>query len=204
MSRTYLPNARLSEDIDLIAVAPRTQVAAVLQDAIGIGLARSHGSVSWRPALSQTTGSQPAVLATGQGVSVQVQLVPGAGYSWPTEIRDLLQRYSDVPPAQLQVLTAAGAAAAKLTAWIERRAPRDLYDMWALAEAGLITPEAVAVFSSRGPFGRPPEKWLFNQPIEEHAWRTALGHQTRLTITADQARYRVARAWQEATDRTAS
>ena len=35
LSRTYLTASRLSEDLDLIAVAPRSHVAAALQTAIG-------------------------------------------------------------------------------------------------------------------------------------------------------------------------
>jgi hypothetical protein len=60
LSRTYLTASRLSEDLDLIAVAPRSQVSAALQTAIRTGLARSHGAMTWRPALTATTGSQPA------------------------------------------------------------------------------------------------------------------------------------------------
>jgi len=59
LSRTYLTAARLSEDLDLIAVAPRSQVAAGLEAAIRAGLARSHGAVTWRPALTATRGSNP-------------------------------------------------------------------------------------------------------------------------------------------------
>jgi predicted nucleotidyltransferase component of viral defense system len=136
LSRTYLTASRLSEDLDLIAVAPRSQVAADLQAAIRTGLARSHGAVTWRPALTATTGSQPAVLIVDDQTSVQLQLVEGSGYTWPTEVDDLEQRYADAPPARMTVLTAPGAAAAKLSAWIERRAPRDLYDLWAWPSAG--------------------------------------------------------------------
>lgn len=195
LSRTYLTASRLSEDLDLIAVAPRSQVSAALEAAIRTGLARSHGAVTWRPALTGTTGSQPAVLIVEDQTSVQLQLVEGSGYSWPAEVHDLEQRYADAPPARMAVLTAPAAAAAKLAAWIERRAPRDLYDLWALAERGLITPEAVAVFVARGPFGQPPGEWVFAAGIDERDWRSALGHQTRLSIRADHALAVVRKAW---------
>jgi len=203
LSRTYLTVSRLSEDLDLIAVAPRSQVAAALQTTIRTGLARSHGAATWRPALTATTGSQPAVLIVDDQTSVQLQLVEGSGYTWPTEVHDLEQRYADAPPARMTVLTAPGAAAMKLAAWIERRAPRDLYDLWALAERGLITPEAVAVFVTRGPFGQPPGEWVFSAGIDEQDWRAALGHQTRLSIRADQALAVVRRAWLTAAEGTA-
>jgi predicted nucleotidyltransferase component of viral defense system len=103
----------------------------------------------------------------------------------------------------MAVLTAPGAAAAKLAAWIERRAPRDLYDLWALAERGLITPEAVAVFVARGPFGQPPGAWVFTAGIDEQDWRAELGHQTRLSIRADLALAVVRTAWLTAAEGTA-
>ncbi|MCU0279105.1 MAG: hypothetical protein MUE31_09465 [Candidatus Nanopelagicales bacterium] len=64
-----------------------------------------------------------------------------------------------------------------------------------LAERGLITPEAVAVFIARGPFGQPPGEWIFTAGIDEQDWRAELGHQTRLRIRADQALDVVRTAW---------
>ncbi len=57
LSRTHLTDARLSEDIDLIALAPRVDVAAQIEAAVRRGLARSHGRPTWRPPLSATSGS---------------------------------------------------------------------------------------------------------------------------------------------------
>ncbi|TQL01096.1 nucleotidyl transferase AbiEii/AbiGii toxin family protein [Cellulomonas sp. SLBN-39] len=187
LSRTFLADARLSEDIDLIALAPRPTVAAQVAAAVRRGLARSHGRPAWRPALTETSGSQPAELVVDGTASVQVQLLSGAGYLWPTEVREIEQRYSDAPPARLRTLTGAGFAAAKLGTWIDRHAPRDLYDLWALAERGLIDADAVEVFVRRGPFGRPPQAWVFDSAPAERAWRYALGHQTRLRVTAEHA-----------------
>jgi len=195
LSRTYLTDARLSEDIDLIALAPRADVAARIEAAIWRGLARSHGRPTWRPALSATSGSQPATVGVEGTASVQVQLLSGEGYLWPTEVRDIDQRYSAAPPARLRTLTSAGFAAAKLTAWMERHAPRDLYDLWALAERGLIDADALEVFLRRGPQGQPPASWVFETLTEETAWRRALAHQTRLRVTAAEALGAVREAW---------
>lgn len=165
-----------------------------------MGLARSHGRPTWRPALTSTSGSQPATLAVEGTASIQVQLVSGEGYLWPTAVRDMEQRYSDAPPARLRTLTAAGFAAAKLTAWIERRAPRDLYDLWAMSERGLIDGQALDVFVSYGPSGKPPGDWVFNAGTDEAAWRRALGHQTVLRVTAAAALAAVRDAWTVARD----
>lgn len=198
LSRTHLADARLSEDVDLVALAPRTTVAGQIERAVRRGLARSHGRVSWRPALSSTRDSAPAVLEVDGTLGIQVQLLPGAGYLWPTEVRDLEQRYSDAPAARLRTPTAAGAAAAKLTAWMDRRAPRDLYDLWALVERGHVDAEALRIFVRKGPTGRPPGEWVFEAGPTPEEWRLALGHQTRLRVTASDALRSVRAAWARA------
>lgn len=201
LSRTHLTDARLSEDIDLIALAPRPDVATRIEAAVRRGLARSHGRPIWRPTLAATSGSQPTTLTVEGAASIQVQLVSGEGYLWPTEVRDIEQRYSDAPPARLRTLTAAGFAAAKLTAWIERRAPRDLYDLWAMSERGLIDAGALDAFLSHGPTGKGPGDWVFKTKTDEAVWRRDLGHQTVLRVTAAEALAAVHDAWAAAGDR---
>ncbi len=195
LSRTHLDDARLSEDIDLVALAPRNHVAAAIEAAVRRGLARTHGRPTWRPALTATRGAEPAVLEVDDTLGIQVQLVTGEGFLWPTEVRDIEQRYSDAPPARLRTLTAAGFASAKLATWMERHAPRDLYDLWALAERGWIDAKAVEVFVRCGPTGRPPAEWVFAAAPGEDAWRRALGHQTRLRVTAAEAVAVARSAW---------
>ena len=195
LSRTHLTDARLSEDIDLIAQGSRADVAARIEAAARQGLARSHGRPTWAPALSATSGSQPATVGVEGTASVQVQLLSGEGYHWPTEVRDIDQRYSDAPPARLRTLTAAGFAAAKLSAWMDRHAPRDLYDLWAMSERGLVDAAALEVFVRCGPQARPPASWVSSTPTDETAWRRALGHQTRLRVTAAEAIGAVREAW---------
>lgn len=166
--------------------------------AVRQGLARSHGRPTWLPALTTTSGSQPATLVVDHVLSVQVQLVTDQGFLWPTEVRDIYQRYSDAPPARLRTLTAAGFVGAKLTAWIDRHAPRDLYDLWALSERGLVDEPAARIFVSKGPFGQAPPDQVFGAAPDEAVWRRALGHQTRLRITAVDALSAVREAWRAA------
>lgn len=202
LSRTHLADARLSEDIDLVARAPRNHVAAAIEAAVRRRLARTYGRPTWRPALTATRGAEPAVLEVDDTLGIQVQLVTAEGFLWPTEVRDVEQRYSDAPPARLRTLTAAGFAAAKLTTWMERHAPRDLYDLWALAERGHIDKEAVEVFVRYGPTGRPPADWIFAGAPDQDAWRRALGHQTRLRVTASEARAIARDTWARAVQAT--
>jgi len=197
LSRTYLPDGRLSEDIDLVAVGKRREVAVMLEDAIGARLARTHGHLTWEPAPSATRDPEPALLQTDDGLNVRVQLLSEVGYApWPTEEVDLHQRYSDAPPARLTAYTAAAFVAAKTCAWIDRTASRDLYDLYLLARAGFVTPEAGELFMRHGPFGATlPSSGNLGQAPSGEAWRVQLGSQTRLTVTPDEALAVVQRAW---------
>ena len=199
LSRTHLADPRLSEDIDLIARIPRADLARQMESAVRRGLARSHGRPTWQPDLTATTGSQPTVLSVQDGTSVQVQLLSGEGYTWPTEVVQVEQRYSDAPPARLRVLTANAFAAVKLAAWIDRGSPRDLYDMWAMNGRNLIGPSALRAFTAHGPFGTPPAARVFDRKLGEGEWMRALGHQTKLHVTARQAIDVVREAWADAT-----
>lgn len=198
LSRTHLADARLSEDIDLIARVPRAELARQIESAVRRGLARSHGRPTWQPALTGTTGSQPTVLSVPDSTSVQVQLLSGEGYNWPTEVLQVEQRYADAPPARLRVLTADAFAAAKLAAWIDRGSPRDLYDLWAMSERSLIGPSALRAFTAHGPFGTPPTAWVFERSLDEVEWIRALGHQTKLHVSAREAIAAVRQAWADA------
>jgi len=60
LARAYLPNGRLSEDVDLIPIGLRSSVAAVLDDVLATRARRRIGAASWRPALSSTGFGLPA------------------------------------------------------------------------------------------------------------------------------------------------
>lgn len=198
MTRTVLPRLRLSEDIDLVVdpEVSRAESAAHLEVAFARAVARTHGRLHWEPRLVDTISPHPAVATTSDGLSVQVQLVSGAGYpQWPSEMTIIEQRYRDVAPAELRVLTAAGFVAAKTAAWFDRHAPRDLYDLWALAHNGHIDDAAAQVYRAVGPTGRIPAPVLFDRFPSPRDWRAALAHQCRLAIAPDEALCVVAARW---------
>lgn len=196
LARTLLPGNRLSEDIDLIARDSRREVAALLDDALPRALRREFPGSTWNPALTDVAGPAPAMFRTPDGLAVRVQLLSPIGYPpWPTAFIKLTQRYTDSPPATLWVPTESAFAASKSTAWYDRAASRDLYDLWALAEHGHITAAAAQLFSQHGPTGRPPSPSLFRKPPPEDRWQRDLGGQIRLTITAAHALATVREAW---------
>lgn len=195
LSRTFLPDGRLSEDIDLIALGPRARVAEAVTAAVRQGVQRTHGRPQWDPPLVAVAGSQPSVLSVPTGASIRVQLLDGTGYRWPTEVRDLEQRYADVPFARLRTLTASAFAAAKLSAWVDRGASRDLWDLARLADGGFIDESAASLFLAYGPFASPPGDWVFASAPSDAQWRQDLAHQTVLDLTPEEAKARAAAAW---------
>src|SRR5207302_535146 len=127
----------------------------------------------------------PAVLVTPEGIGIRLQVLNKLGYpAWPVELIELEQRYSDVDSAHLYVPTVESFVASKTTAWFDRRAARDLYDLWALAERGHITADAAALFVDHGPTHSPPKSFMFDQAPSEQEWTAQLAGQTRLTVTA--------------------
>ena len=197
LSRTHLTDLRLSEDIDLVVLGPRTATARALQDVLTRNLRRAFRTPEFEPALASTRGASPSVMTVGS-IRIQIQLARGDRYPLlPTELRELEQRYADAPPARMRVLTAAAFAAAKLSAWHDRAAARDLYDMWAMAERGLIDREARELFSRLGPL-TDAARVSYSRVPGETEWSAALGHQGIVQVGPDAAADIVRTAWEHA------
>jgi hypothetical protein len=141
----------------------------------------------------------PAILGTPEGISIKIQLLDGKGYRrWPLERRQIEQRYRDTKPASLTVPTIESFAGWKTDAWCGRHAPRDLYDLWALAERGSLNADAAALFANHGPTGRPPREFMFARAPSESEWEASLAGQTRLEVSASEALAVVRLAWASA------
>jgi predicted nucleotidyltransferase component of viral defense system len=196
LARTHLPQGRLSEDIDLIAIDDRKTVAADLDAALPRALARTHGRLMLDPPLSSVTNTVAAVLRSASGILVRIQLLSARDrVLWPTERRSIWQRYSDAPVAELTVPTLPAFAASKTATWADRHAPRDLWDLWALARIGAIDAAALELYRRFGPTNHPPGDFAFETPPSDAAWRSQLAGQTRLTVDAADALAVVREAW---------
>lgn len=202
LARTYLPGGRLSEDLDLYAVPGRAEVVADVERVLADGVRREYGRLTWDPRLSRVRDVDPAVLRTADGLTVRVQLLDPAHYpAWPTERYELVQRYSDAPPATLAVPTRPAFAAAKTAAWHDRHVPRDLYDLWGLARLGALDLQAAELFAALGPTGHMPQPWMFADPPTADSWSRELGGQTRLAVGPLEALAVVRDAWTAALGR---
>ncbi|MBV9486416.1 MAG: nucleotidyl transferase AbiEii/AbiGii toxin family protein [Frankiaceae bacterium] len=196
LARTHLPDGRLSEDIDLYAQPNRLAVVDEIETTLETGILREYGRLTWSPPLSAVKDTLPAILRTSDGLTVRVQLLDPAHHpDWPTERRGLHQRYSDAPAATLTVLTLPAFAASKTTAWNDRHAPRDLYDLWGLAALGAIDREAASLFARHGPTGHPPRAWMFRDAPTIDDWRRQLSSQTRIAVDPADALTVVREAW---------
>lgn len=199
LARTHLPEGRLSEDIDLIAIGSRKEIATEFDAAIPRALARTHGRLTLEPPLGDTADVLPAVIRSPGGLRVRIQLLSARGRTlWPTERRTLVQRYHDAPAAQLLVPTRAAFSGSKTATWADRHAARDLWDLWALSRIDAIDSAASELYCRYGPTNQPPLDYLFTAAPSETEWQAQLGGQTRLTITAPGALDAVREAWRRA------
>jgi hypothetical protein len=162
-------------------------------------LTRTHGRPVWDPGF--TDRDVDAAVLSVAGMQVKVQVLRGEHYErWPVQRVVIEQRYADAPPATMTVPTLESFAGWKTTAWHDRTAPRDLYDLWALADIDAITPAAATLFARYGPIGKPPQSFMFAKAPSERSWRAALNAQTRLKVTAEEALLAVRHAWSRAVD----
>ena len=185
---------RLSEDIDLIAVNDRATTVTLIKNLVEDAVQRSHGRVRWTTDFA-SSDVVPAVVTTGDGTAVKIQLLSHDGYpAWPSEVRAIDQHFPSVAPARLRVPTRPAAVAWKTATWMDRRASRDLYDLRSLADHTHYSPEAVDLFVRMGPTGRRPARWMFTQgPLDD--WDASLAGQTILDVTAKEALAEVRDAW---------
>jgi hypothetical protein len=201
LARTHLPDGRLSEDVDLIALDDRKAVAADLDAALPRALARTHGRLTLDPPLIGLADADAAMLRSAAGISVRIQLLSARDrVLWPTKRRNLEQRYRDAPAAELIVPTLPAFAASKTATWADRRAPRDLWDLWALSRIGAIDAAASELYRRFGPTNQPPADHLFKTGPTDAQWQTQLAGQTRLTTTAAEALATVRDSWARAAD----
>ena len=196
LARTHLPLGRLSEDIDLVALGGRSDVAAALDAYLPRAVARSHGRLRWDPPLSDVRDTEAGFLRTTAGLGVRVQLLSSRERAiWPAEVRKLEQRYRDAPAVRFRVPTLVAFAAAKTVTWNDRRAPRDLWDLWALAGINAINEDSGVLYRRLGPTNRLPASGLFDTPPKQRDWVAQLAGQTRLTVDARDAASVVKQAW---------
>ncbi|WP_327654702.1 nucleotidyl transferase AbiEii/AbiGii toxin family protein [Streptomyces sp. NBC_00483] len=192
LARTHLTTAeaggRLSEDIDLLT-GDRRMVAGVLDKALPRRLRREFPRSRWEPAFADVGSVDAAQLVTEDGLRLRIQLIDtGSTHAdwnrWPTEVREIDLRYGDVPgPVRLRVPTLDAFAGMKIAAYADRRAPRDLFDLAALARLDKVTDDVPRLV--RDITGITPGRHHFRTPPVMD-WEDQLAHQTGYLPTAQE------------------
>jgi predicted nucleotidyltransferase component of viral defense system len=198
LARTWLPEGRLSEDIDLY-VGNRAALVATIESRRGLTwqLRREFPDAIWDPAPSKVKDVEPATFAAGNGrVRVQILRAEGGFDGYPTEERELILRYADAGTARLRVPTLAAFVAMKTAAWHDRAAPRDLWDLSQLANLQALTQEAANLFRAQTNVTVAP--WMFQRSPETNKWAAALSGQTADVGSPEDCLKTVRDSWQQA------
>lgn len=204
LSRTHLAGRRLSEDIDLLT-DDNYALADHLPEMLPRALRSEFFGAEW-----QETRCHRRVLSANFTVpdrpAVKIELVRTEPHEkrGEYEVRDVELRYSDLPESvRLAVPTLPTFTAMKLSAWADRKTPRDLFDLAGLEAIGAI--DAAAVEMHRRVFGHPPVVFDFQKlpPRVADAWVAELAHQTAELPTADDCLARVGSAVEAARESAA-
>jgi predicted nucleotidyltransferase component of viral defense system len=174
---TLLPTGRLSEDIDLY-VADRPAAAAIIDRELPRKLRREFPGIMWDPGLSAVRSVDPARLVSRDGLVIRIQLLDVERQGWsflPAEQRSLVERYRDLSGVTLRVPTAASFGAMKTLAWVDRRTPRDLFDLAGLSTVGALGAAAADLFHQATGRRVAPYDFTGSAPRD---WVAALQHQT--------------------------
>jgi predicted nucleotidyltransferase component of viral defense system len=195
LCRTFLEGSRLSEDVDLLSPDPPTCMAE-LHNTLQRALRREFPNIGWTARGSEDDGVAATLAPPG---IIAIKLYVGrlrAVDPWEFTSTDVRLRYSDLDEiTRLQCPTLETFATMKLSAWFDRHAPRDLYDLAGLASTGIFAEPAVErLFRAKHAVGVPTQEFERVPKRTAAAWETELAGQVGTLPTADEcmARVRVA------------
>lgn len=173
LNRTHLPDVRLSEDLDIHLVEGKADdlVAQVLE---GVRLEYPGTFVDSR-VRQYDVATYPLEV---DGLRVRIQVITNRP-EWirlPTQITPVRLRYSDLSVSvDLVVPSVESFGAMKLTAYVDRFAPRDLFDLRELAARGALNEETLAL--TRKLLGRSLARQEFESSPSDAEWDIELSHQ---------------------------
>lgn len=196
LCRTYLDGTRLSEDIDLLHPDP-TSYLAELEAMLPTALRREFPDSTWTPRGAVDDGVAATLAPPGiVAIKVYVGWFRSTVDPWEFAATDVQLRYSDLTPtATLRCPTLATFAAMKLSAWFDRQAPRDLFDLAGLASTGILAdPKVAELFRAKHTVGPPALEFNRVPKATAAAWETEMAGQVGILPTAEECRATVAHA----------
>lgn len=192
LARSVLEGHRLSEDIDFMAA----DFDDGIEHRLRVALARPVGIVDVRTGLRRSWMRESTVGASRiDPVRVQFVRFETRDEAWGWAPREIRLFYSCLPHhVTLITPTLEGFVAMKFGAFLDRRAPRDLFDLAELATRGAVTRHALAI--CRSMLGAEPHPSDFRNVRRStaEAWEVELGTMTRNLVPADRALERVRRS----------
>ena len=193
LSRTLLTDGRLSEDIDLYT-EDHEKLCRELDDIPDL-IEQEFPEANWQKSPSQLRDADSTNLSCGSSIQVRVQVVDSQPRGWqkiPVELTEIFQRYSDAPRIKLLVPTFDGFVAMKVSAWFDRHAARDLFDLESLSRKGDVTENIKELVQSLRGY-RLTGARLDGKVVGN--WTQELAGQTKLEITERECLSRVLEWW---------
>lgn len=192
LSRTFLSEGRLSEDIDLYS-SDRKALCHELSELPDL-IEEEFPQAYWDVLPSQTADPRSSLLVCDTSIQIKIQVIDSHSRGWksiPTNQVLIHQRYSDVPKTQLIVPTFDGFVAMKALAWFDRGTPRDLFDLEGLARSKGVSSDARELIMRLLGFELTEE--MLTRKISG-LWHEELAHQTK-QLTSEQECLSVVLKW---------
>jgi predicted nucleotidyltransferase component of viral defense system len=193
LCRTHLPETRLSEDIDLLHAAPRKFLDALRRD-LPRAIRREFPDASWSGTFDDGDGVSDFLGAPDVApIKIYVGRDGANTRAWEFVGTQVALRYGDLPPTQAFACpTVATFAAMKLSAWFDRHAPRDLFDLDGLAAVGVFVDRDVErIFTAKMNFAIADVEFSRIPASTLEAWETELRAQVGTLPRAEDCLERV-------------
>ena len=181
LCRTWCPDIRLSEDIDLLIADLASASERVLPEIVK-DVRQEYPDCRWLDGWVRND-LDSKVLQDGFGSEVRVQFV-----KWRQKWRHLTfrrepvaLRYSDLPThVEIPIPSATAFVAMKLMAWEDRKAPRDLFDLYFLSRKGFFSTGALDLVEKvTGVYPTIQSLGISIPKITLRNWQAELAHQTQ-------------------------
>lgn len=179
LSRTYLVNRQLSEDIDLYLDPGQPPDQAEVLDQLERGAQREFPGLRIEQIRRVSDVTSYSAIHGDLTVALQVVGSRPEHRGYDVGYGMVVLRYSDLPSSVgLTVPTVESFAAMKLGAYEDRHAARDLFDLGELVAIDGLTAESLVILKRVR--GGGPIKHLYDDRYRptDTEWNTQLGHQT--------------------------
>lgn len=195
LCRTYLDGQRLSEDIDLLQSDFASSLEEIAVRLPGF-LRREFPGLTHQA--GRTEGSGRFIYMTAQDVP-PVKVYVGALHverpAWRFVPTAVPLRYPDLPhEVELSCPTVTTFAAMKMEAYLDRHAPRDLFDLAGLARLGALDLAAATLLRATTGLGFIKEEFSRVPPRTAAAWQAELSQQATAMISPEECRTTIALA----------